>query len=333
MITTPLRRLRLAAAAVAALALVLVAGCSASTSSSSSASGKVFQIGIAQIVSHPSLDAIRAGVKDGLKELGFGDNRVKFDEQNPQGDQATLTNIANNFKSKDLVVAITTPVVQAMAQNITDKPIIFTGVTDPVAAGVVKTREKPGGNVTGVSDANPIKDQLQLIKDIKPSAQTIGIVFSSGEVNAQVTVDRVKQIAPELGLSVKTAAVTNSSEIQQAAKSLAGQVDAFYVGNDNTVVAGLEALLQVAQDSKAIVVTADPDSVKRGAAAAYALDQYEMGKQTARMVAKVLRGEAKPATTPVENGDKFGLTINPAAADKQGSPIPDAVRKRATSVV
>ena len=315
-----------------------LAGCSntgrTAAVGSSSTPTKMYRIGIAQIVSHPSLDAIRQGFKDGMKDLGYVEGvNVRYDEQNPQGDQGALTSIANNFKGAnlDLSVAITTPCAQSFAQAMPDKPIIFAGVTDPVSAKLVDNWEHPGGNLTGTSDYPPIDQQLQLIKDIKPATRTIGIVYSSSEVNSEVQTKLAKDAATKLGMNVKTVAVTNSSEVQQAAKSLSG-VDAFYVGNDNTVVSGIEGLVQAAEQMKAVVITADPDSVGRGATAAYAVDQHKMGVNTAKMADRVLKG-AKPGDIPVQKQTDLTLTVNPAAALRQGTPLSDAQVAKAAKVI
>jgi len=281
-------------------------------------------IGIAQIVSHPSLDAIRAGFKDCMGTLGYTD--VTYNEQNPEGDQAALTSIANNFKSANLnlVVAITTPVAQAFAQAITDRPIVFAGVTDPISAGLVDSWDQPGGNLTGSSDYPPIADQLNLIKELKPDAKTIGIVYASSETNAETQTQLATDAAKALGMDVRTAAVTNSSEVQQAANSLAG-VDAFYVGNDNTVVSAIEGLVQAAEQQKVPVIAADPDSVTRGAVAAYAIDQNQMGCEAAKIADQILKG-GNPADIPVvkmaDLKDSLALTINPSVAAAQGVTIP-----------
>ncbi len=324
---------------LASLALAAaLAGCStgpaASSGGNSAASGTAktdhLTVGIAQIISHPSLDSIRKGFEDCLTGLGYTD--VTYQEENPEGDQSALAAIANEFKagSPDLVVAITTPVAQAMAQVITDRPIVFAGVTDPVSAGLVDSFEAPGGNLTGTSDYPPITAQLQLIKDIKPGAKTIGIVYSSSETNAETQMTMAKEAATALGLEVKTAAVTNASEVQQAATSLSG-VDAFYVGNDNAVVSAIEGLIQSAEQMGVPVIAADPDSVTRGATASYAVDQTKMGCQAASLADEILQG-ADPATIPVvkmaDLKDSLLLTINPAAATRQGVTIPDSVSSR-----
>ena len=325
---------RIAAAGVSLALLASMAACGSNNSSSSSASGSALKIGIAQIVSHPSLDAIRQGFKDCMGTLGY--DNVSYDEENPEGDQAALTSIANNFKSGnlDLVVAITTPVAQAMAQAIRNRPIIFAGVTDPVSAGLVTSFDSPGGNLTGTSDYPPIDAQIQLIEDIKPDVKSIGIVYSSSEVNAEVQMNLAKTAAAKLGIEVRSAAITNTSEVQQAAVSLKG-VDAFYVGNDNSVVSAIEGLVQAAEQQRVPVIAADPDSVSRGATASYAINQSEMGCQTAKIADQVLKG-ADTATLPVvkmaDLSDSLELTINPTAAARQGVTIPESVSSRPGTV-
>lgn len=323
------RRTLLGASATTVLLTVTACG----KDSSGTGSSEKVTIGIAQIVSHPSLDAIREGTIEGLKANGYteGEN-LAVDVQNPQGDQSTLTSIVNTWASAKLaaVVAITTPVAQACAQAVKDAPIIFTGVTDPVKAGLVTSWEKPGEQITGVSDLNPIDKQLALVKMVKPGAKTVGIVYSSGEENSQVQVDMAKEQSAKEGLEIKTATITNSSEIQQAAESL--DCDVYFVPTDNTVVSGIEALLQVAEQKKRPVICVDADSVDRGAVAAYAIDYKQMGIQTGAMVAKVLKG-AKPSELPVETTEQIILTINPAAAQKMGVTLSDELTKQATKVV
>ena len=321
---------RIAAAGVSLAVLASLGACGGGTSDQDTV-----RIGIAQIVSHPSLDAIRQGFKDCMGTLGY--DNVSYNEQNPEGDQAALTSIANNFKSAnlDLVVAITTPVAQAMAQAMPDRSIVFAGVTDPVGAGLVTSFESPGGNLTGTSDYPPIDAQIELIKDIKPDVKSIGVVYSSSEVNAEIQLNLAKDAAAKLGIDVRAAAITNSSEVQQAAVSLKG-VDAFYVGNDNSVVSAIEGLIQAAEQQKVPVITADPDSVSKGATASYAVDQHEMGCQTATLADKVLKGAA-PSSLPVvkmaDLKDSLVLTLNPTAAARQGVTIPDSVMSRPGAVI
>lgn len=278
-----------------------------------------YQIGITQIVEHPSLDAAREGFKQALTDAGL---EVSYDEQNAQGDQSTATSIATTFAGDDLdlVLAIATPTAQASVQAITDVPILITAVTDPVEAGLVDSWEAPGGNVTGTSDINPVDEQLGLLADLAPDVQTVGIVYSAGEVNSQIQVDLARTAAEDLGLQIEEATVTNSSEVQQAAESL--NVDAYYVPTDNTVVSALEALLQVAESRSQPVIAADGASVERGAVATYGLDYERLGYQTGEMAVQVLTEGADPAQMPVQTLEELSLVLHTGAAERIGLELP-----------
>ena len=315
------------AAAVAATALVLTAcgGSSTPEATGSSAAAGPVKIGIAQYVSHPSLDAVVTGFKKGMTDAGYAEgDQVTYDFTNAQADQATNTAMVGKFASDgdmDLVLAIATPTAQAAAQSITNIPVVFSAVTDPLEAKLVSSLEAPGANVTGTSDKNPVKEQLELLKKIKPEAKSVGIVYSSGEVNSGVQVQWAKDAAAELGLTIEEKAISASSEVQQAASGL--NVDAFYVPTDNAVVSALEGLLQTAQDKKIPVISADGESVKRGATATYGLNYEKLGEQTAAMAVKLLKGEAEAATMPVETITQVELYLNTSAAEKIGMTFPE----------
>ncbi|MDO5630003.1 MAG: ABC transporter substrate-binding protein [Mobilicoccus sp.] len=298
------------------------------TADDAAAGGETYEIGITQIVSHPSLDAAREGFKEALAEEGIEAN---YDEQNAQGDQATATNIANNFVNKDLVLSIATPTTQAAAQVITGTPVVFTAVTDPVAAGIVESIEAPGANVTGTSDLNPVKEQLELVKEIAPEAQTVGIVYSSGESNSEVQVQMAQDAAAELGLTIQTQTVSNSGEVAQAAQSL--NVDAFYVPTDNVVVSAIESMVAAAEAQQIPMIVAEGDSVERGGVATVGIDYGELGRQTGKMAAQILRDGADPATMPVEYQDDPRLIVNPGAAEQAGIELPQELIDRADEVV
>lgn len=322
-------KLKVAALGIAA-ALSLTA-CGGATSASSEVSGsasgaKTYTIGIATIQSHPALDAVAAGFKQAFADAGVEAN---FDEQNAQGDQTTLTNIANTYASSsdDGFLAIATPTAQSLANVITDKPIVFAAVTDPVSAGLVASWDAPDKNVTGVSDLNPMADQLQLIKEALPAAKTIGIVYASGEVNSEVQVKEATEAAATMGLEVNTATVTNSSEVQQAAESL--DVDAFLIPTDNTVVSAAESVIQVAEQKKAPVFASDEATIKRGAVAGLSVNYTQQGKDAAAVMIKLLQGAAAK-DIPVATQKEFDVFTNEAAAEKQGLTLPESIVSRAT---
>ncbi len=292
-------------------------------------------IGINQLVEHPSLDAAREGFMQAFADNGYteGDN-VTFDVQNAQGDQSTATSIANKFASDgvDLVLAIATPAAQATAQAITDIPVLITAVTEPVEAGLVESWEAPGSNVTGTSDLNPVADQLSLIPEIAPDAKTVGIVYSSGEVNSEVQVELAQEAADELGLELELATVSNKSEVLQAAQSLAGNVDAFYVPTDNTIVDALESMIQVAEESQIPLIVGEGDSVERGGLATWGINYEKLGYQTGEMAIKILEGE-NPAEMPVETLEDIELSINVSAAERMGVDIPQELLDQADNVI
>lgn len=320
-------RKSLAAVAVVALAAT-VSACSAPDSTpSGSTAGKPVDIGITQIVSHPSLDASVEGFKEALADAGYD---ATYDEQNAQGDVQTAATIAGNFASADLdlVLAVATPTAQAAAQAITDKPVLFTAVTDPVEAGLVDSLESPGGNVTGTTDAppveegeNPATEQMALIKEIVPDAETVGIVYSSGEANSLTQVEWAKDAAKDLDVEIEEATVTSSAEVQQAAESL--DVDAFYVITDNTVVSALDSLLTVAQQKEIPAIAAEGNSVAEGCVATWGISYHDLGYQTGEMAAKILAGEAEPADMPVEDAENLELYLNLTAAEEQGVELPE----------
>lgn len=330
-----------ALALMTAVALTACGGSPATTSttpvaadtasgSSEPAADASYKIGIATIVSHPALDAAHTGFVEAFKEAGFEEGKnLTIDFQNAQGDQSTLTNIANTFGSADydLYYAIATPTAQSLANVITDKPIVFAAVTDPVAAELVKSWEAPGGNMTGVSDMNPMQSQLELIKEALPEAKTVGIVYSSGEVNSEVQVAEAEKAAAGLGLEIKKATVTNSSEVQQAAESL--DVDAFLIPTDNTVVSAAEAVIQIAEQKQAPVFASDESTMERGASAGLSVNYTQQGKDAAAIALRLLKGE-KAADIPVEVQKQFDLFVNPAAAKTQGLTLPESIVTRAS---
>ncbi|MBM6623234.1 ABC transporter substrate-binding protein [Micrococcaceae bacterium RIT802] len=320
--------------ALFAATALLATACGSGGSGDASApdEAKPVKIGISQIQSHPSLDAVVDGFKKGMADAGYSGDKVSYDVQNPQGDQSTNTAIMGQFAQDklDLVLAVATPTAQAAAQAITDTPVLFSAVTDPVAAKLVASNEAPGGNVTGTSDKNPVKEQLELVKKVAPDAKTVGIVYSSGEVNSAVQVKWAEEAAADLGLEIKKSAISASSEVQQAASSL--DVDAFYVPTDNNVVTALAGLLQTAQTKQVPVIAADGESVKRGATATYGINYEKLGEQTAEMAVKILKDGAKPADMPVETLTDVDLYVNTAAAKKVGVEIPQDLIDQAAEV-
>ncbi|QOT00099.1 ABC transporter substrate-binding protein [Brevibacterium sp. JNUCC-42] len=286
---------------------------------------KVFKVGIVQIIEHPALDAAKDGFIAKMKANGFEeDKNVKYDLQSAQGNMDTAIQIAKKFAGDkvDLILAIGTPAVQAAAQTTTDIPILFTAVTDPVSAGLVKSMDKPGGNVSGTTDMNPVEEQLSLIKKLKADAKNVGVIYNAGEVNSKVQVDKAKEVAGKLGLTITEAAITNPTEVKQAAESMIGKVDSFYVPTDNMVVASISAVVSVAEAQKIPVVAGEENSVKSGAITTFGIDYSLLGAQTGDMGAKILKGESKVGEMPIESQKEMKLVINKKAAEKMGITLP-----------
>lgn len=330
-----MRKILSIALSILIISTLILSGCGSSSSASASSS---LNLGIVQIVEHPSLDAARQGFLDVLAENGYkeGDNLV-VNYENAQGDMPTLNSIAQSMAGDkpDVILAIATPSAQAVANATkgTSIPVLFTAVTDPVAAGLVESMEKPNTNLTGTTDMAPIADQIKLIKDIDPSVKNVGIIYNSGEVNSVVQVEMVKEVAKDLGLEIVEAVATSTSEVDQAAKSLVGKVDAFYVPTDNVAVTALEAIVQVAENNSILLVSAEKDSVNRGTVATIGLDYYKLGRQTGEMALKIIAGEAKPQDMPVEVQEQNDVIINLKAAKALNVSIPKEVLDRAVEII
>ena len=312
--------------AVAVTASLALTGCS-SGDGDSAGGDETYTIGINQLVQHPALDSATAGFKQAFDDAGI---EVEFQEKNANGEQATALTIAQQFAGQDLdlALAVATPAAQAMAQNITKFPLLFTAVTDPVKAELVSSMQAPGENITGTSDAAPLDKQLELLKQLVPDARKVGIVYASGEVNSQVQVDEAKQAAGGMGLEITTQTVTTVNEIQQAVEAL-GDVDAIYVPTDNMVVSGISSLVQAAEDKKIPVIAAESGAVEGGAAATLGIDYTTLGRQTGEMAIRILRDGADPATMPVETATEFTYVVNEKAAKRQGVTIPEDILAKA----
>jgi len=295
--------------------------------------GKVYKIGIVQIVTHPALDATVAGFIEALAQAGYVEGKnVTFDKQNAQGDMANATAIAQKFAGEklDLILSVATPTSQAVAKATTTTPIIFAAVTDPVAAGLVKNADAPEGNITGASDMLPVQPHLDLIKQLVPNVKTIGLLYNAGETNSVTLVKLEKAAAAAMGLKTVDATAASSSEVLAAAQSLAGRVDAVSVLTDNTVVSALDSVIKVCQDNKIPLIAGDINSVKGGAVAAYAFDYHDHGVQAGAMAVKVLQG-TPISQIPVEYAKNLQLAINLEAAKAMGVTIPDALKAKANS--
>jgi putative ABC transport system substrate-binding protein len=292
------------------------------------------KVAVTAIVEHPALDAARDGIRDGLKAAGWDGDKIEFSYESAQGNPATAAQIARRFigEAPDVIVPISTPSAQAVVAATKTIPVVFTAVTDPVGAQLVVNTGKPGGNVTGLSDLSPLADHLKLIAEITPDAKRIGVPYNPGEPNAVTLVNLLKEMADDHGMTIVEATATKSSEVQTAAKSLIGKVDAIYVPTDNTIVSALEAVIAVGNESKIPVYAGDTASVERGAIATVGFDYYQIGLQTAEIVARILKGE-KPGDIAVTVAKGTDLFVNLKSAAAMGVTVPDAVKARAKKVI
>ncbi|WP_024911238.1 ABC transporter substrate-binding protein [Chania multitudinisentens] len=276
-------------------------------------------VAIVSIVDHPALNATRDGIIDELKAAGYDQDKVKIQFQSAQGNMATAGQIARKFigDKPDAIVAISTPAAQSVVAATKTIPVVFTTVTDPVAAKLVSSWQPSGTNVTGVSDSVAIGPQVDLILKVKPDAKRVGMVYSPGEVNSTVVVKELKDELTKRGMTLVEAPAPRTVDVTPAAKNLVGKVDVIYTNTDNNVISTYESLVNVANQAKIPLIAGDNSVVKRGAAAALGMSYYDLGRQTGKIVIRLLEGE-QPGTIAPEVGNKLSLSVNPAAAEKQG---------------
>lgn len=321
-------------AAVLAAAALISGGCGGQSSGQSGdASGKI-KIGVVQIVQHGSLDEANKGFVDALKERGYGPDKVEIDQENAQGDQSNLKTIVSRFKAEKpkLICAIATPAAQAAANEIKDIPIVGTAITDYTSAKLVQNDERPGGNVTGVSDFASMDAQMELAAKLIPQAKNVGLIYCSSEVNSEVQANQMKDYCKKHGLSVEERTVNNVNDIQQVAESLVGKVDYIYVPTDNTLASSIPTLMKVTDANKIPVIVGADIMAKDGALAALSVDYYRLGKQTGELAADILDGKVKPETSPIQHQKDYTIVINKQDAEILGIQIPEEIAKKANMV-
>lgn len=292
-------------------------------------------VAITAIVEHPALDNVRKGVEDELKDNGYivGQN-LKLQFASAQGSSANAAQIAKQFVSNkpNVIVGIATPSTQALVATTKTIPIVFTAVTDPVAAKLTPSWEASKTNVTGVSDALSLESQIDMMLKIKPDAKNIGYVYSPSEVNSTIVLKELQVALGKRGMKIIAAPAQRTSDISTAAISLKGKVDLIYTTTDNNVVSAYEALAKVANENKIPLLASDPDSAERGAIAALGMSYYDLGRQAGKIVIRILNGE-KPGDIPPQVGNITQLTINKKAAERQGVTLSEEVLKSAAKIV
>jgi len=282
-------------------------------------------IGIIQYVEHVALDAARDGFIDALADNGYVDGEnITIDVQNAQADQSNLSTISDRFVSNkvDLILAIATPAAQSIAGKTKDIPILGTAITDYEAAKLVDSNEAPGSNVSGTTDMNPIEEQIDLLVKLVPDAETVGVIYTSSEDNSIVQAAIAKEAIEALGLTYTEVTITNSNEVQQATQSIVENCDALYLPTDNVLASSMPVIHGVTMESKTPVICGESGMVTGGGLATLGINYYDLGYKTGLMAIKVLKGEAEPATMPIESASEFDFAINGAVAEEIGLEIP-----------
>ena len=319
------------------IVVVILLAFAATVNAKKTVAKKTVKIVVSQFVAHPSLNAVLWGFKDYLKESGVV---VVYKEYDAHGkDVIAQENAAQIAADKPaLILAIGTPSAQACAKiydtapKLAHTPMLFSAVTDPLAAGLVTDYMHPGPNITGVSDMMSMEKHLEMIRRFLPKLKKLGVIYNAGEINSVSSVQRLKEAAAKQDITVVDAKVARSTEVSRAAQSLVGKVDAVYVPTDNTVVSAIEAVVKICEQNRLPLFSADIDSVKRGAIAAMGFDYFRHGKQTGIMAKKILAG-AKVETLPVEFQTDLSFTINPKAAERMGLVIDKSLLKSADTLL
>lgn len=309
---------------ITVISLMILSACGSEDASGTSKSEdggngeKTYHVGASQIVEHPSLDEAYKGFKAALKDAGLN---VEYDLQSAQGDQNNVAPISEGFVADnvDLIFANSTPSALGAVQATSEIPIVFTSVTDAVEAGLVKSMDEPGENVTGVLDLHPdaIQKTVEFIDENFEGAN-IGLIYNAGEQNSITQIDAIKKATEGTSLSISERTVATSAEVKQAATTLVGDADVFYIVTDNTVVSALESVIGVANEQDVPLIVGEPDSLKKGGFATFGIDYYTIGYRSGEMAAAILTEEKTTEDFPVEYPKEIQLFINKQAAEKQG---------------
>lgn|SRR5690606_21805400 len=295
------------------------------------ASGKKYKVAISQFVEHPSLDAVKDGIIAALADGGIkeGEN-LEIDYQNAQADFNNLQPISQKIKDgkPDVAVGIATPSASALVDEITDSPVVFAAVTDPIDAKLVPSLEASGSNVTGASDSNPdaIHQLMDFIAAEFTEVKKVGIVINKGEPNAVVMADTAKARLAEHNIELIEAAIANSSDIPQAAQSLVGQVDALYVTLDNTVVEAIDIILDVAHKHDLPLFTSDRDTVEAGAFATVGFKYYDHGYEVGEMLLEILKDGKNPGDMNIRKPENLDFILNVGVAEEMGITVTDEMK-------
>ena len=295
------------AGSAGAATLLALAACGGNTGNGGS-SDKTYKVGVLQLTEHSALDAANKGFIAALDE---SDLKYEADQQNAQNDQSACATIASKFvgDGKDLIFVIATPAAQAVAGATSDIPIVGTAITDYAGAKLVKDNDKPGTNVTGTSDMNPVDDQIAMLHKVLPDAKKVGLLFASNEANSEIQIEMAEAALDKLGLSHDRYTVSNSNELQSVVESMVGKVDAVYSPTDNTIAAGMAQVGQIAKENKLPIIPGEKGMCEAGGLCTLSIDYTELGHMAGEMAVKILKGESKPEDMAIEQEDASKLEV------------------------
>lgn len=339
-----------AALATAAVMVLGLGACSKSDSSNTSdndtkqeepaggeedaASDEPLKIGVIQYTEHVALDSAYEGFVAALADGGYKDGEnITIDFQNAQADQSNLKTISQRFvnNGEDLILAIATPAAQSMAAETTEIPILVTAVTDLVGASLIEDNEAPGTNVSGTSDLTPVALQFDLLQEILPEAKTVGIMYTSSEVNSEIQAKIAMEAAEERGLAYEVGTVTNINDVAQAVASLADKVDVIYIPTDNVLANGMANVAALTNEAGVPVIVGEAGMCQNGGLATVGIDYYKLGYQTGQMAIRIFEG-ADISAMPVEYASDAAVGVNETTAKALGIEIPQSVMDRAVDV-
>lgn len=282
--------------------------------------GEAVKIGVLQAMEHDSLQDAQDGFIKALEDGGYveGEN-IEYQLLNAQGDSSNLQTMSQQLSdNNDLILAIATPAAQSLLNVESEKPILITAVTDPVDAGLVASMEEPGNNVTGTSDAMPVDEQVKLLASFNPEAQTMGVVYNSGEANSTIQAEEAIRAGEELGFEVNTTTVTTTNDVQQAVESLMNDVKLLYIPTDNTLASTMATVGDLAKRYQVPIVAGAAAMVEEGGLATYGLNYYDLGYQTGQMAIDIIENGADPATTAIQTAENLEIVVNEDMAEALG---------------
>ena len=296
------RRTMLSGMGMAALTLAACGGSNTADEKGEASADKQYKIGVLQLVEHEALDASNKGFVEALDEAKLN---YTIDQQNAQGDQSACQTIAAKLVNDgdDLILAIATPAVEAIAGATTTIPIVGTAVTDFAESGLIASNEAPGGNITGSSDLTPVPEQIELLTKLLPDAKTVGILYCTAESNSEIQVAMAEAACASANLEAVRYSVSSSNEIQQVVESAVGKVDALYCPTDNTIASGMATVTMIANENRIPTICGEVGMINAGGLASYSIDYHELGKRAGKMALRILTEGADPATMPIEHLD------------------------------